>query len=442
MDALYQSLTARRRPEDVAQLVLEHLHGRLSAEEEACLEHAARYSLKRRVASYTSMLQEFARPIGLARQIATAGELFPLTIPPPPERCDDPDVVEDYIRTLSREIHKVFGRSDFKGDRLNHAARRKEGLDLSRRRYNKLFRHLAHMERKLYTLIREIKKRELTMVGKSGLASTLSWETFAADEDAACFIAYLTARSNLRSEFTIAGQQRPYDEIADMLFARCKRAPQPNWWAIAHVYPSAEVMLHLTDAQKGELLGRWFTLLEEIAGLLEETWSHSHFDRATMIVRRGDDSTTWNNMANAWNKARDNWIALLYAMRLDELLDGVCPGKVLRLMAADVAAWHRMAGGGLHPDTAVWAELPPPWEVVTGRRACNRSLIKEVCRRHGVAPVKSGWVAAKPRGHVAPFRPTPELVHGVTVGNPLLATLLRKAGYFSGKVKRRPVARA
>ena len=362
MDELYQSLNARRRPEDVAELVLEQLRDHLSVAEEACLEHAAQHSLKRRLVGYTSMLQAFARPVGLARQVATAAELFPLTLPPPPERCDDPDVVEGYIRVIGQEIHKGFGRNDFKSDRLNRTVRRAESLDLSRRHYNKLFRHLSHMERKLHTLIREMKKRELTMVGKSGLASTLSWETFASDENAACFIAYLTARSNLRSEFTITRQQRPYDEIAAMLFARCQRAPQTNWWAIAHAYPRGEVLLQLTDVQKGELLGRWFTLLVEIAELLEETWTHSHFDRATMIVRPGDDSTTWNAMANAWNKARDNWIALLYAMRMDELLDGVCPGKVMRLMAADVAVWHRLAGGGLHPDTAVWAELPPPWE--------------------------------------------------------------------------------
>ena len=50
-------------------------------------------------------------------------------------------------------------------------------------------------------------------------------------------------------------------------------------------------------------------------------------------------------------------MALLYALDMDEVLDQMCPGKVLRLMAADVAFWHRAVGGGLEPDTAVWAEL-------------------------------------------------------------------------------------
>jgi hypothetical protein len=47
--------------------------------------------------------------------------------------------------------------------------------------------------------------------------------------------------------------------------------------------------------------------------------------------------------------------------------------------------------------------------------------------------VKNGWTALPPERKVAAFRPTPELVHGVTVSNPQLAAALRKAGWFSGK---------
>jgi hypothetical protein len=39
-----------------------------------------------------------------------------------------------------------------------------------------------------------------------------------------------------------------------------------------------------------------------------------------------------------------------------------------------------------------------------------------------------------PSGRQAvPFQPTPELVHGVTVSHPELASVLRKSGWFSGK---------
>ena len=119
------------------------------------------------------------------------------------------------------------------------------------------------------------------------------------------------------------------------------------------------------------------------------------FELRTMIVRRGNDSTTWNNTTSAWNKARDHFIALVYALGMDDLLDGMCLGKVMRLMAADVASWHRRAGGGLDPATLVWAELPRPWEVLSGRARCSRAEVESVCHKHGIDPVTSGWIAPR-----------------------------------------------
>lgn len=381
------------------------------------------------------MLQDFAKPVGMQKQVAKAEQLFTTSVSLRPDQCDDPAAVEAFIRQVSPTIRKAFGGNDFKADRLPGKVRKSSGLDLSRRRYNKLFRHLVRMELKLHTLIRELKKLELTKIGKSALAFRLTWETFSADSDAACFIAYFAARCNLRSEFTLFGQQQPYDEIADMLLSRCKAKPNTNWWAIANVLPSQEVLSHLSDEQKGTLLGEWFTILQDIAVLLEETWTKSDINRETMVVRRSNDSSTWNNTASAWNKARDNWIALVQAMGMADMLDMLCFGKVLRLMAADVVAWHYLVGGKIDANTDVWNELPLPWEVLSGQSQCPRILVEEVCRKHNVDPVKAGWTAAKSYSTVAAFRPTPELVHGVTVSNPFLATLLRKAGYFSGKPK-------
>ncbi len=435
MKQLYDSLKQRKRPEDVAEMVLEELQGRLSPQEADVLRKAAKGSLRHRLFQYTSMLQTFVQPVGLERQVATARELFESVRSLPTEQASDPEAVEQFIRAAGEEIRKRFGSSDFKIDRLNHEARRAAGLDISRRRYNKLFRHLVRMEQKLYTLVREQKKRDLTMIGKSGLASKLSWEEFSRDVNSACFIAYYTARSNLRSRFTIFGQTRAYDEIADMLLNRCRIEGDTNWYAIAHVYPSQDVLDQLTDEEKGELLGKWSALLQEIAQLLKETWERSHFDLDTMIVRRGDDSTTWNDMANAWNKARDNWIALLYSLGLEVVLDAFCPGKVLRLMAADVAYWHRLEGGTIHPDTLVWRELPLPWEVFSDEKTCTRDQVEAVCSRFGVDPEQSGWIAPRPRGVVVPYTPTPELVHGVAVGNPFVAKVLKDMGWFSGKPK-------
>lgn len=433
MRKLFATLNQRRRPEDVAQMIVERLGDNLSPDERKTLKPAARGSLKNRLFGYTSMLEEFVRPAGFKRQVAVAVQLFENVPRLNDEECDDPNAVESFVRAASAEIKKAFGENDFRSGRLNHLARESANLDLSRRRYNKLFRLLARMESKLLRHARESRKCEFQIVGKSGLASKLSFDEFATDENSACFIAYLTARANLRSEFTIDGQQRAFDEIARMLLARCRTSETANWWAIAHAFPSREVLAHLSDEEKGALLGRWFEILKDVADLLEETWAKSNINRETMVVRRGNDSSTWNNTAGAWNRARDNWIALLYGLGMENVLEQFCFGKVLRLMAADVVAWHKMVGNTLDPNTSVWAELPLPWEVLAGKAVCTRATIEAVCRKHNLDAEKSGWTHPRPRTQVAEFRPTPEFVHGVTVNNPLLAKLLKQAGYFSGK---------
>lgn len=430
---LYLSLNQRKRPEDVADNILELLDNKLNKAERSCLKKAAKGSLRQQVLGYTSMLQDFATPMGLQRQVSKAMELFATAYPLESSACDRPDAVEEFIRHISREINKSFGSNDFRADRINRLDRRDRGMDISKRRYNKLFRHLTRMEAKLSKLIIELKKLEFTKVGKSGLAHTLSLDEFLKNQDTACFIAYYVARCNLRSEFTIYGQQRPYDEIAEMLFKRCRKNNKTCWWAIAHVYPSQEVLANLSDRQKGELLGRWYKILEEIANLLKDVWQRSKIDRATMIVRRGNDSTTWNNTASAWNNARNNWISLLYAMGASDILQTICFGKVLRLMAADVVAWHYSAGSELDPDTAIWNELPLPWEVLSGKQFCNLATIESICLKHNVDPEKKGWTVPRPSSQPVAFTPTPELVHGVSVANPMLAKVLRNSGFFSGK---------
>jgi hypothetical protein len=83
MEKLFQSLQQRKRPEDVAQMILEQMQGRLARQQEAILQKAAQGSLKRQFIAYTSMLEDFATPVGLARQIAVAETLFAYPTPPP-----------------------------------------------------------------------------------------------------------------------------------------------------------------------------------------------------------------------------------------------------------------------------------------------------------------------------------------------------------------------
>jgi hypothetical protein len=455
LTALHQTLTQRRRPEDVAELLVPLLQDKLTPGEQNTLAKAAAGSLRRSAWQFSSMLDAFAPPVGADKQARKAAELLGYAVPDPlgtPAGPDyaDPEQVTQLLRELNPRLAKAMGRHDYQADRLNRAARQAAGLgDLSRRRYNKQFRALRHLEAKLQRLIAGYQQRELQMTSKSGFAHELTYAAFATDLFSAAFIAYFTARSNLRSEFTISGQQRAYDEVADMLFRRCREgqprpsawlAPVPpavppattNWWAIAQVFPTPDVLSHLTDRQKGQLLGRWTALLLELASHLQRIWDANTFRRETMVVKRGDDSSTWNIAAGAWNKARDNWISLLYALGMEFVLEAKCPGKVLRLMAADVVRWHQQTGGQLDPNTTVWATLPLPWEVLTDVAPCTQSMIEAACQQAQLDPVKSGWLA--PREHtVVAFRPTPELVHGVSVSSPYLASLLRKNKVYSGK---------
>ncbi|MFF8670137.1 hypothetical protein [Streptomyces sp. NPDC015242] len=439
--ALHASLTQRRRPEDVA-LLIQELHTargtELDAATEAALAKAAEHSLRNLWHGYTSMLEEFVRPVGAQRQLARAATLFTSVPELPGDAGDDPARIEAVIRRAGEEIGRSYGQNDFGMDRLNRSERTAAGLGvISKRQYNKRFRLLRRMEAKLARLIHEQHRRDMTMTGKGGLAHVLPYELFATDTDSAAFIAYVTARGYMRSVFTNGRQRQVYDEVAQALFERLRAAPERTcWYAVAHVHPTAEVLAHVSDQDLTQLLVQWNRVLRQAADLLEDAWHRHPLERDTMIVRRGDDSSTWNQAAQAWNTARAHWFALLEELGRHELLDRFCPGKVPRLMAADVAYWHRMSGGGLHPDTYVWAELPLPWEVLRGEKECPRSLVEAVCARHRVDPVAGAWTAPRPAAEAVSFRRTPELVHGVAVADPLMAGALRSAGVFSGKDKR------
>jgi hypothetical protein len=433
LQALYETIQQRKRPEDVAALIQDVLGAQLSGEEAKVLQKAVASALRNTVWQYTSMLESFAKVTGAEKQVSKAIELFKLDYESATGAYDDPEVVAKFIGVVSPLIHKNPGYNDYATDRLNREQRAAAGLDLSKRRYNKLFRCLRRLEQKLNTLIREHQKSFFQRTGKHAFAEDITREDFMADLNSACFIAYYTARCNLRSQFTVKGQQRPYDEIAHMLFSRCmNKSHATNWWAIAQVFVRPEVLEKLNGDQQGVLLGKWTSLLEQVASFLGELWEQNDFNRSTMIVRLGNDSSTWNNTANAWNKARDSWINLLYALGMEFVLVEMCPGKVMRLIAGDVASWHLSTGSKGDPNLPVWNQLPFPWEVLSGKAMCNRATVEAACQLAGLDAEKSGWMAPREHG-IVPFRPTPELVHGVTVSNPYLAKMLKQHKFFSGK---------
>ena len=423
LQELFSSLDQRWRPERVAEVVIGLLS--LSGGDAQKVKRAA--AANRR----SWMPEDFSRPATMEHQLSVAGELFDAE---PPDSPEDGSAILDFIVTAGREINWDADGTDFMFNRLPKHDRYAVGLTISRRQYNKRFRLLGRMVAKLTKMQREQLKRSIVLASKSRLGSSLTREEFSSDVNTACFIAYFVARSNMRSIFTNAKQVRAFDDICDVLFKRCGQSQTTNWFAIAHVHPTGAVLGHLTDEQRGVLLGRYYGVMQDCVGLLEEVWTAGDpLDAVEMVVKRGNDSTTWNVTAGAWNKIREGWLSLLHSLKLEALLDDVCPGKVMRLMAADVAYWHRMSGGAVHPDTLVWAELPRPWEVLSGEAHCDRKMVEEACGRHGINPKKSGWLEYDPpKGPLAKFEPTPDLVHGIAISNPDLALSLRKMGVFSG----------
>lgn len=423
---LHASLDRRYRPEDVADLVLQALDGRLSRRERVVLERAAKHS-SRRQGGFSSMSTDYTRPVGGARQVAAATRLFERSAEVDP---DDPESLLEFAATMGREMGWTPERTDFLADRLNRDAREAAGMDVTKRQYNRRFRVLRRLAAKAHTLGVEHDKRRLLMVGVTGFGADIPLERFAADVDAACFVAYYTARRKVRREFSLSGRENPFDEIASMLLDRC--AADGDWWMIAQVRTASDVLGRLTEQERGRLLGRWSAVMRHSAELLRDRWNPGT-ERATMIVKRGDDSTTWNNLAVAYNAARAGWLACLASLNALDLLDVACPGKAMRLMAADLVRWHSGSGGDVDPNTAVWAALPLPWEVLDGSATCARVDVEAACRAAKLDPAGSGWTVPAPKRGVAVFRPTPELVHGVSVADPVWAALLRRAGAFSGK---------
>jgi hypothetical protein len=432
VDALFDSIQKRPRPEDVAELLLELFPGAFSASERLLLDRAARESLRRSTYGYSTMAADFAQVVGADRLVATSARLFSIPDPPNAEDCLDAARVRSFLERVAMTIQAAD--LDFRNGRLNREQRKALGVDVRKRAYNRRFRTLRRLEARIEAIVRNQEKYFASRVAKSAGATFLTRDELAQDLPTACFVAYLSARMNLRSVFTNQSQTRAFDELASALLARAERG-NPNWYAIALVHPERKVLARLSDEQRGRLLGVWTEALRRLAELLAMLYEENRFDLATMIVRRGNDSSSWNAAAGAWNRARASWISLVYALGMESVLEGYCPGKVMRLMAADVARWHAASKGGegssLDANTYVWRELPLPWEVFRGRAECRLSTVSDACLRHGVK--LEGWVEPPPAKRAVEFSPTPELVHGVAVSSPFLADRLRDLGWFSGK---------
>jgi len=137
---LHRSLDERWRPEDVAQKIVAILD--LSDVERKTVELAAKAG---RENFYFTMSRDFHRPCGMSRQLKVATELFGRSVNFTP---DDVAQIEAWIKESEQIIGKTFGKNDFKHDRLPKSERKKAGIDISRRQYNKRFRLAVRLEKK------------------------------------------------------------------------------------------------------------------------------------------------------------------------------------------------------------------------------------------------------------------------------------------------------
>lgn len=462
MEQLYRSLDSRMTPEAVCKLIAQAPGTPYLPAQRRVLERAA----SARAATYSSMSEDFERPEPLEHKVRMLVTLLRKDISDEAiaQMAGDPWVLLGQLRMVAPFVGWHPG-SDFRS-RLRRDQMAESAPGLSRRRYNRLVRHMLRTQAKAKDLQRQILLRQLVTVGRSGLAYTITPAEMRDDPTAACFVAYWCARRNQRRRFTLANRDNPFDTIAEMLLNACiQRGDRTNWWMIARAYPQPVIVARLTAQQQGELMGQWSGFMRLGAEMLRdlyEAWPTREIEPVVademwkdrpglmpsaasrgartvkvvnlsrMTVKKGVDSSTWNTVAQAYNAARTGWINCLGAAGALDLLDVACPGKAMRLMAGDLVAMH---GGQIDPETQVWANLPLPWQVILEERTPSTAAeIEYECAKAGVDPHARGWTAPRQVGHaVAEWKPTPELVHGIEVADPLWAGLLRRAGVFSGK---------
>lgn len=426
--SLYEAITRRISPEALATRVLE------SVPDPICADG---WRIRKRGHYRSYMPEDFEQVSPLTRTAnILAGHVgFPSMTD---DDARNPHVITELCAAARGYIGAPVSTKplDFRNDRDNREQRGKKLIDVPKRKYNRIFRMIQFLETENAGNAMYAKLCLAQRVAKSALATEITPEQFSGDCATAQFVAYMSARMNMRSVFTNQAQDKPFDKHAEDMLKVLMRRKSTDWMLVAHVFPRADVLAKLNDDDKVRLLAIATRHMHSTAELLAHISAETDIDpRKTVTVKAGDDSSSWNAAAGAWNKTRDWWVSLVQAIGMDDLLEEYLPGKTMRLMAADVVYWHYQTGGKPHPDTLVCAELPNPWDVVIGDATCTRADVVAACKKHGVDPSKSGWAAARPRKTVEHWRPTPELVHGVIVQNPELAYLMRKAGWFAGPAK-------
>lgn len=429
MGRLHKTLDRRPPPEVVCKLILDACGQQFTPAQRRVLERASSPAAW----TYSSMSEDFDRPVAAVHKVRTLMALFgkQLSDESVMRMASDPWMLLGQLQFLAPFLGWMGG--DFTAaPPLNRQQRAAMGIDMSRRRYRRLVRQMRQTQQHAQGLQQQVLLRQLRLVASSGMAYSITVEEMRADPAAAAFVAYWSAQRRARRD---DGGPNPYDVVAELLLGRCEFAgDRTDWWMIARAFPHRDVLARIGDQRRGELMAQWMQFMRLAADLLKQVLAQARpvgFDEARMVQVAGMDSWTWNLLAFCYNQARAGWIACLDAAGSLRLLNAVCPGKAMRVVTADPVTF-RVAR--VDPQIAVWTALPKPWEVLGGV-SCTARTVELVCRQHGVDPRGTGWTAPQPDGEVALWVPTPELVHGIEIGDPLWAGVLRSAGTFAGQTR-------
>ncbi len=422
---LHASLTSREQPEWVASTILRAVPD-LTPAERKVIGKAARWA--ERNPWYGSMMpngwEQPPSPAPTAAYVQRAFTGISDTAPSDPEDLEAVGAWRD-------QLVDIIGWTPGVAGALNRADLHQRDLSISMRRWRRAWHALDVLDGKLRTVRRMQLRARFARSARSGLAATITLQEVQDDPGAAAFCAYIAAKRNLRRGFDVRGRPNSYDEVADVLFKRL--GDSTDWWMVARVHPTAETVERLDQTQRGQLISAYWDDMRAAAELCAQINQDHPINRSSMIVDRGDDSDTWNLAAGAFNTARLRWLTVLEVTGQQALCQVLLPPKLMRLMAADLIYWHSLVGNNsTHPDVRVAADLPAAWDVMAGRAECTISDIVAACERHGVDPA-AGWTGPIKPGQLGQFEPTPELVHGIAVGDPILASMLRRAHAFSGK---------
>lgn len=327
------------------------------------------------------------------------------------------------------------GHADFR-QRLTATERRAELPGVSKKLYKAAVRSVLHLEERVATLLDVRRMESNVQFAKARLAPSIPRQGFEASPYTAAFVAYYTARLGARTLFSAAGQDRPMDDVAEHLLQQA--LPEGNFATLSKVITHRAIVRRLSGDEVIELERLYLDRIDTAAYDLARLFDHSR-DRREMIVRRGDDSSTWNAASRAFNQARTGLLNL--APFVQEVRGAVgpvfgidyLPGKAPALIAADVANY--LYEGELHADLQVWDQLPLPWQALPGGSAtCTVEDVQHVCASLGIDADTTGWTMPYRQDRIETARPAQDLVHGIAVhADPALVEELRKAGLFAGK---------